>query len=113
VFETDERVFSGDVHVRAKARFEAAFEHAGDAILASDTAEVIATIGPLAAAVGRVGMPLMTLPDTATSEDLEYCVSTVLTTATLGATAHLLMADGFANPGGDVSGRSGWHFLAR
>ena len=94
--DSDDQRFSGDVHDRARARFESAFAHAGDAILASDNSEVIATIGPLATTVGRVGTPLTTLPEGVTSDDLHDCVSSVLTTTTLGATAHLVMDDGLA-----------------
>ncbi|MEY2444167.1 MAG: hypothetical protein QOE00_747 [Ilumatobacteraceae bacterium] len=41
-------------------------------------------------------MPLTALPNGMTSEDLDRCVSSVLTTSTIGETAHLLMGDGLA-----------------
>ena len=85
---------SADVHAKAKARFAAAFAEAGDAVLALDTTEVIATAGSLGAAVGRVGLLLTDLPPRVASADLDSAVSTVLTSSTSGATARLVLPNG-------------------
>ena len=85
---------SGDVHAKAKARFAAAFAAAGDAVLALETTEVIATAGSLGAAVGRVGLLLTDLPPEVASVDLDSAVSTVLTSSASGATARLVLSNG-------------------
>ena len=85
---------SADVHAKAKARFAAAFAEAGDAVLALETTEVIATAGSLGAAIGRVGQLLTDLPPEVSSADLDSAVSTVLTSSASGATARLVLSNG-------------------
>jgi PAS domain S-box-containing protein len=85
---------SADVHAKAKARFAATFAGAGDAVLALETTEVIATAGSLGAAVGRVGLLLTDLPPEVSSADLDAAVSTVLTSSASGATARLVLSNG-------------------
>lgn len=82
---------SGDVHEWAKARFAAAFGDVSDALLATDTGEVLMCIGPMAAAIGRVGNSILDLPEGVSSADLASSVSTVLAASHRTATAHLVM----------------------
>lgn len=87
-------VIAIDIHANAKARFAAAFAPSGDAVLALETTEVIATAGSLGAIVARVGRSLTALPPDVTSDDLDTAVSTVLTSTTTGATARLMLVSG-------------------
>jgi PAS domain S-box-containing protein len=85
---------SGDVHDSAKARFAAAFGDVADALLATDSGEVLMCVGPLAQRVGRTGMLLTDLPDGVSSADLNERLERVLATNLATETAHLVIVDG-------------------
>lgn len=86
----------GDVHEWAKVRFSAAFGDAGDAVLTTETGEVLMCIGPLANTVAHVGGSFAELPTGISSTDLRDRLAYVQESPMRTTTAHLELATGIA-----------------
>lgn len=83
-----------DVHVRARARFDAAFSESGDAILADSDGVVLAIFGPVASAIAVVGDRLPRFRGGASSDDFADAVRAVLGAELLSRVARVELADG-------------------
>ena len=81
---------------RAVNRFEAAYAHGGEAVLAEDDGTVLAVVGELARSLAAVGSALTNLAGSATSPDLASAIDRVVNTAALSEPATITLADGLA-----------------